>query len=178
MPRTLVERFIENLIDKSPEEIQNEGILPRGSLQKWQESVEEKVLVGVVSSESQYRENMRSAQYKIPAAVLKRGWQEAQYVALYLTREAGMHNGVVCYGRVNDVEVSGDIVSFTVEHWKKLNKVIVPVGYGVAQYMMTTLRNLENSTELPELFMKSEEEKVVWQMLRRMSDRINVDLDN
>ncbi|MFE7062044.1 DUF2357 domain-containing protein [Sutcliffiella sp. NPDC057660] len=174
----LVERFIENLIDKSPEEIQSEGLLPRGTLQKWQESVEEKVLVGVVSSESQYRENMRSAQYQIPAAVLKRGWQEAQYVALYLTKETGMDNGVVCYGRVNHVDVSGDRVTFTVDHWKRLNNLIVPVGYGIAQYMITTLRNLENSTELPELFMKSGEEKVVWQMLRRLSDRIKVDLDN
>ncbi len=174
----LVERFIENLIDKSPEDIQKEGILPRGSLQKWQESVEEKVLVGVVSSEEHYARAIRSAKYSLAASVLRKGWQEAQYVALYLTKEVGMENGVVCYGRVSNLEFSGDIVTFSVEHWSRLKKIIVPVGYGFAHYMITTIRSLENATELPELFMKSEEEKVVWQMLRRVSDRIHIELDD
>jgi hypothetical protein len=174
----LVERFIENLIDKSPEDIQKEGILPRGSLQKWQESVEEKVLVGVVSSEEQYAGAIRSAKYSLAASVLRKGWQEAQYVALYLTKEVGMDNGVVCFGKVRNVEVTGDTVTFSVEHWLRLKKVIVPVGYGFGHYMLTTLRSLENSTELPELFMKSEEEKVVWQMLKRVSDRIHIKLDD
>ncbi|TFE01488.1 restriction endonuclease-like protein [Jeotgalibacillus salarius] len=174
----LVERFIENLIDKSPEEIQSEGILPRGSLQTWQKSMEEKVLVGVISSEDRYRESIGSAHYQIPVTILKRGWQEAQYVALYLTKEVEIDNGVVCYGKIKDVEVKGDRVTFKVDYWKHLNTVIAPVGYGIAQYMVTTLRSLENSTELPELFMKSEDEKVVWQMLKRVSDQINIGLDN
>ncbi|MCG1023459.1 restriction endonuclease-like protein [Sutcliffiella horikoshii] len=180
LPNTtdLVERFIENLIDKSPEDIQKEGILPRGSLQKWQESVEEKVLVGVVSSEEQYARAIKSAKYSLAASVLRKGWQEARYVALYLTKEVGMENGFVCYGKVSDVELSGDTVTFSVEHWSRLKNIIVPVGYGFAHYMLTTLRSLENSTELPELFMKSEEEKVVWQMLRRVSDQIHIELDD
>ncbi|KGA95831.1 hypothetical protein AJ85_18095 [Alkalihalobacillus alcalophilus ATCC 27647 = CGMCC 1.3604] len=43
---------------------------------------------------------------------------------------------------------------------------------------MTTLSQLKEATELPELFMKSKEETTVWRMLRRVSDRIKVELDS
>lgn len=51
---TLVERFVERLIDKSPEEIQKEGILPRGTIAEWKSSLDEMVLVGLVSSKNDY----------------------------------------------------------------------------------------------------------------------------
>ena len=35
MPRRLVEQFVERLIDSSPEELQEEGILPIGSKEQW-----------------------------------------------------------------------------------------------------------------------------------------------
>ncbi|WP_332699245.1 hypothetical protein [Halalkalibacter lacteus] len=41
---------------------------------------------------------------------------------------------------------------------------------------MTTLTHLKEAKELPELFMKSKDEMAVWRMLRRVSDRIKVEL--
>src|SRR5690606_34840436 len=71
-----------------------------------------------------------------------------------------------------------EYMQFAVEHWINSNPIIKPVGYGIADYLHTTLSNLKDSTELPELFMKSKEEKALWRMLRRVSDRISIELDS
>ncbi|WP_243299270.1 restriction endonuclease-like protein [Bacillus litorisediminis] len=174
---SMVERFIENLIEKSPEEIQKEGILPKGSIENWKESIEEKVLVGVVSSFEVFKFSIQNLTYKIPHSHLKNGWQEAKYVALYLSKEVGSQNGVVCFGKIVNVYFEEKIVNFKVDIWRNLDETIKPVNYGIASYMLTTLKNLKNAQELPELFMKSEEERLIWQMLRRISDKIKIELD-
>jgi hypothetical protein len=149
----VVEQFVEHLIEKSPEEIQEEGILPRGTKEDWQSSLVENVLVGVLSTEEQYRTCMQKATFLLPADMLKRGWQEADYIALYVSKEAAIKNGVRNYGQVKEVSVGADgSVCFTVEAWVTLPDVITPVNYGIAGYAMTTLRNLKEAKELPELF--------------------------
>jgi uncharacterized protein len=173
----LVERFIENLIEKSPEEIQKEGILPRGSLEKWKELIEEKVLVGVVSTLEQYRAYLIDTEYNILLTNLKNGWQEAKYIALYLTKEVGRQNGVLCFGKITSLQIENEMATFKVLTWTNLEQVIKPVNYGIAVYTMTTLQNLIKAKELPELFMKSDEEKMIWQLLRRMSNQVRIDLD-
>nr|WP_304219964.1 restriction endonuclease-like protein [Fredinandcohnia onubensis] len=173
----MVERFVENLIEKSHNELQKDGILPRGTIEKWKESIDEKVLVGVISTIDEYRKTIKSLRYSIKSSSLRNGWQEAKYIALYLTKDSGARNGVICYGKLDQIDLLEDHVEFKVTIWKDLPNVITPVNYGIATYMMTTLQNLKQARELPELFMKSEEEKLIWQMLRRVSDRIKADLD-
>ena len=51
---SLVEQFVERLIDSSPEELQEEGILPIGSKEQWISDLDEKVFVGLVSSKEDY----------------------------------------------------------------------------------------------------------------------------
>lgn len=173
----LVERFVERLIDKSPEEIHREGILPKGTLSEWKSSLEEKVLVGLVAAKEDYGQFLKNGEYFLSNRQLKKGWQEAKYVALYVKEGVARENGVAAYGKIEHVAVSRDSVRFKVDHWRKLHPVIKPVGYGIASYMMTTLDALKDARELPELFMKSPEEKAVWRMLRRVSDQIKVELD-
>lgn len=62
--------------------------------------------------------------------------------------------------------------------WRNLTNTIKPVNYGIANSFITTLNSLQEATELPELFMKSNEEKAVWKMLRRVSDQIQLELDH
>ncbi|MGD6878418.1 DUF2357 domain-containing protein [Bacillus infantis] len=178
----LVERFVERLIEKSPEEIQEEGILPRGTLEEWNSSLEEKVLIGLVRHREEYISYRQTGCYRIPVNKLRAGWQETKYIALYVKSGVLEQNGVICYGRVKDIKPlrSGleEYMQFEVEHWINCNPIIKPVGYGIAEYMYTTLSNLEDAAELPELFMKSAEEKTLWRMLRRVSDRISIGLDS
>ncbi|AZV64112.1 restriction endonuclease-like protein [Peribacillus frigoritolerans] len=173
----MVERFLESLIEKSPEEIQREGILPRGTKEEWESTLEEKVLVGRVSNEAVYRNFIQQGYYQIPVNSLKKGWQEAKYVALYTTSQLG-ENGVREYGEIKQIATEGDSVCFFVEVWKNTKQVIRPVKYGIATYMMTTLSLLNEAKELPELYMKNKQETTLWRMLRRISDQVEINLDN
>ncbi|WP_066050902.1 restriction endonuclease-like protein [Robertmurraya korlensis] len=179
----LVEQFVEWLINKSPEEIQKEGILPRGTLEEWKSSLDELVLVGLVSNGEDYLRFIKEGYYSMPANKLKKGWQEAKYVALYV--KSGIEqqeNGIKYYGKIEKVTVAIfdglECINFRLQNWITLKNLIKPVGYGISNYMLTTLHSLNESTELPELFMKSTEEMIVWRMLRRVSDKIVLNLDN
>ncbi|MEK5340609.1 restriction endonuclease-like protein [Heyndrickxia coagulans] len=174
----LVERFVERLIDLSPEEIQRDGILPKGALEEWRSGLEEKVLVGLVTSAEDYRMFLQESCYRIAADRLKKGWQEAKYVALYARAGVAKENGVLVYGEIDEVEFEGSVAVFKVVHWISCNPVIRPVHYGIASYAMTTFQALKEASELPELFMKSKEELVLWRMLRRVSDEIQIELDD
>ncbi|MBS4193213.1 restriction endonuclease-like protein [Bacillus sp. FJAT-49705] len=173
----LVETFVERLIDAGPEEIQNEGILPKGTLEAWSSSLEEKVLVGLVSSEEDYRRFRQEGCFVILGNCLRKGWQEAKHIALYVKNGVGSINGVVVYGEIIQIHTEKETVRFEVNHWKALDEAIKPVGYGIANYIMTTLNTLQESKELPELFMKSKDEMILWRILRRVSDQIKLDLD-
>ena len=79
---TLVERFVERLIESSPEELQEEGILPRGSKEQWFSDLDEKVLVGLVSSKENYYSFVQEGYYQIPVSLLKKGWQRSEICCL------------------------------------------------------------------------------------------------
>ncbi|MFC0475485.1 DUF2357 domain-containing protein [Robertmurraya beringensis] len=179
----LVEQFVEWLVNKSPEEIQKEGILPRGTLEEWKSSLDEMVLVGLVSNGEEYLRFIKEGYYSIPVSKLKKGWQEAKYIALYV--KSGIEqqqNGIKYYGKIEEVKTDifdgVNCICFHISNWVTLKNMIKPVGYGITSYMLTTLHSLKESTELTELFMKSTEEMIVWRMLRRVSDKIVLKLEN
>ncbi|KZE69168.1 restriction endonuclease [Fictibacillus phosphorivorans] len=179
----LVEQFVEHLIEKSPEEIQEEGILPRGTLDRWQSSLDEKVLVGLVSNEEILKRFIQQKKYMIAMKDLKKGWQEAGYIALYLSSKVSNNNGVEYFGKIDDINFgmgasNEQVVIFTVVAWKSLKKVIKPVGYGISSYMLTTLNTLKEARELPELYMKNKDELTVWRTMRRLTNTPKIDLNN
>ncbi|WP_078414717.1 restriction endonuclease-like protein [Priestia abyssalis] len=188
----LVEQFLDHLIEKSPEEIVKEGILPRGTREEWQSSLEEKVLVGVVKNQQHYDAHMKDGFYHIPVSQLKPGWQEAKYVALYAPKKWYGENGGIQYAaRIKNVQIkkrnqihelpssrTNDYAYFELEPWKKLDHLIRPVGYGIQVYTMTTMSLLKDVQELPELFMKSKEERILWRTLRRFTQRVKIELDH
>lgn len=174
----MVEHFVERLIEKSPEELQREGILPIGAKEEWESSLVEKVLVGLVASREIHRSCLHTKEYKIPVSNLKKGWQEAKYVALYVKEGVAQWNGIKEYGEIESVEVKADCVVFKVHIWQNLKRVIAPVHYGISSSMITSFTQLQEAKELPELYMKSREEMTLWKMLRRVSDHIQIDLDS
>lgn len=188
----LIEQFLEHLIEKSAEEIQREGILPRGTREDWQSTLDEKVLVGRVKDKVRFKAHWSKRFYHIPVKQLRKGWQEARYVALYLPKTVSVdYNGVFCYGEIKGVQIrrrdlitclpsnsKEDYAVFEVEGWQVLNSLISPAGYGIYVYAMTMLHSLKEARELPELFMKSMEEVTLWRMLRRFSDRVYTQLDH
>ncbi|MFS0647404.1 DUF2357 domain-containing protein [Siminovitchia sp. 179-K 8D1 HS] len=101
----LVERFIECLIESNPEELQQEGILPRGSVSHWESQLEETVLVGTVNDGDRYWQFKRNRYFEIEARSLKGEWQKSKLLALYMTQSAakktGSENGIQFYGEIS-----------------------------------------------------------------------------
>ncbi|WBL17539.1 restriction endonuclease-like protein [Sutcliffiella sp. NC1] len=175
----LVEQFIERLIEKSPEEIQKEGILPRGTKEEWQSSLVEKVLVGTVSSKEAYKDFIQRRYFRISAKHVTKDWQEAKYVALYVTAEVNpTENGIADYGKVDQVLIDNNYIIFHIKGWKRTEQLIRPVKYGVASNMMTTFTQLKTAKELPELYMKSQQETILWKILRRVSNEVTVKVNH
>src|SRR5699024_3678128 len=141
----LVEQFVERLIDKRPEEIYEGGILPKGTKDVWESSLDEKVLVGLVSTADNYINFTQDKQFTIHGDQLKKNWQEARYVALYLKHGVGPVNGVEAYGEIVDYQLEQGTLKLAVDHWVNLKEVIKPVNYGIANYMMTTLNMLKEA---------------------------------
>ncbi|MFG6117932.1 DUF2357 domain-containing protein [Thalassobacillus sp. B23F22_16] len=196
LPNTirLVEEFLEHLIESSPEDLQTQGILPKGALEYWESSLDEKVLVGVVNDNRRFTAHIQHRFYHIPLNQVKKGWQEAKHIALYITQKAadsGAPNGITYYGEITNVEIvkryelkevpsrsQALYVKFTVSKWNTLNKTIRPVGYGIQVYTLTTLTMLKHAKDLPELFMKSKTELKLWRFLRRYSNKVQTRLDH
>jgi uncharacterized protein len=179
----LVEQFVEHLIEKSPDEIQEEGILPRGTLDRWQSSLDETVLVGLVSNEEVLKDFIQQKTFEIAMKDLKKGWQEAKHIALYLSSKVSSNNGVKYYGKIDDIKFSSmenneQVVTFIVDVWETLKNVIKPVGYGISSYMLTTLNTLKEARELPELYKKSKDELTVWRTMRRLTNNPKINLNH
>ncbi|WP_141538781.1 restriction endonuclease-like protein [Bacillus wiedmannii] len=177
----LVEQFLDHLIEKSPEEIIKEGILPRGTKEEWRSSLEEKVLVGSVKTEVDYEIYRKEGLYQLPVTQLKPGWQEAKHIALYAPKKwHGEKGGIQYVAKIKHIHMqqNDEYVHFELETWKKLDHLIRPVGYGIQTYTITTMSLLKEVQELPELFMKSKEERTLWKTLRRFTKQVKVELDH
>ncbi|MED2933063.1 restriction endonuclease-like protein [Bacillus wiedmannii] len=177
----LVEQFLDHLIEKSPEEIIREGILPRGTKEEWHSSLEEKVLVGSVKTEADYETYRKEGLYQLPVTQLKPGWQEAKCIALYAPKKwHGEKGGIQYVANIKHIQMqqNDEHVHFELEPWKKLDHLIRPVGYGIQTYTITTMSLLKEVQELPELFMKSKEERILWKTLRRFTKQVKVELDH
>lgn len=61
---------------------------------------------------------------------------------------------------------------------KRLKLSIKPVGYGISTSTLTTLPDLKAAKELPQLYMKSAMERQLWEVLRRFSGEVRMDLDH
>ncbi|MGR5874086.1 hypothetical protein ACT7DH_04085 [Bacillus pacificus] len=148
----LVEQFLDHLIEKSPEEIIREGILPRGTKEEWHSSLEEKVLVGSVKTESDYETYRKNGVYQLPIKQLKPGWQEAKCIALYASKKwHGEKGGIQYVAKIKHIQMqqNDEYVYFKLEPWKKLEHLIRPVGYGIQTYTITTMSLLKRSARTP-----------------------------
>ena len=176
----LVERFLDRLIECSPKQLQEEGILPKGTLEEWNSRVKEKVLIAKVNGEQQLRNINQSGQMFIPDSYLCKGWKEASYIALYKPKAIFAEDGgIYQYAKLRDLKVDyqrGGIRLY-MDTWKRLKHSIKPVGYGISTSTLTTLPNLKAAKELPQLYMKSAMERQLWEVLRRFSKDIRMDLD-
>ena len=92
----------------------------------------------------------------------------------------GEKGGIQYVAKIKHIQMqqNDEYVHFKLEPWKKLDHLIRPVGYGIQTYTITTMSLLKEVQELPELFMKSKEERTLWKTLRRFTKQVKVELDH
>lgn len=179
---TLVQDLLEQLIDDSPISILEKATLPRGieeKLAKVDWSVRD-VLIGVLSSKKQLDVCLKHGFYHIPAARIKDDELPVRYIAIYQSKKMfGAEAGIRYYGEVTKcIPVRRKDIKelpsqkeelyyrFEVKEWKMLDRAIAPKELGFVRYF-TNLFLLKHSTEIPELWIKSEEEYRLYYELKR-----------
>lgn len=137
--------------------------------------------MGSVKTESDYETYRKNGVYQLSVKQLKAGWQEAKYIALYVPEKwHGEKGGIQYVAKIKHIQMQqkDDYVHFELEPWKRLDHLIRPVGYGIQTYTITTMSLLKEVQELPELFMKSKEERTLWKTLRRFTKQVTVELNH
>ncbi len=179
---SLVSEMLEQLIDDSPQSAFERATLPRGiesKLAKVDWSVRD-VLVGSLRNREQLQICLKHRFYHIPVNRIKDDDFPIHYVAIYQSRHLFQEEaGVSYYGEVTkcipvcrcDIreipsEKTEAYYRFEVKEWKRLPKPIAVKEIGFDK--LTTNRFLlEHSSEIPELWLRSEAEYRLYTELKR-----------
>jgi len=193
----MVSDMLDQLIADSPESAFERTTLPRGieaKLAKVDWSIRD-VLIGTLRSKEQLDICLEHKFYHIPAAKVKENDLPVRYVAIYQSKEKfGTEAGIQYYGEVTKCIPlrRGEITEvkartgtendlyyrFEIKEWKRLTRPIVPKEMGFVKHM-TNLFLLEHSAEIPELWIRSEEEYRLYTELKRaVNDTAINDEDN
>ena len=173
---TLVQNFLEELIEDSPDYAFKRSVLPYGIEDKlktidWDNK---DVLIGMLRKD-QLEVNLEHKFYYIPADQIKEENLPIHWVALY--QSAGVYKenpGIHYYGEVircyrtkrkNIKEIPCKpenaekiYYRFDIKSWNKLETPIGVKEFGPPEHRFTNLFLLQNSSVFPELFLKDEEE--------------------
>ena len=189
--------MLDQLIADSPASAFERTTLPRGieaKLAKVDWSVRD-VLIGTLGSRHQLNVCLNHRFYHIPAARIKGSEFPVRYVAIYQSKKLfGTEAGVQHYGEVTKCIPlrRGDITEikarpgtedelyyrFEIKEWKQLSKPIAAKELGFVK-SFTNLFLLEHSAEMPELWIRSEEEYRLYSELKRaINDTTINDEDN
>lgn len=180
----LVENMLDTLVRESPRSAMERALLPRG-LEKELARVDwskRDVLVGELRNRQQLDICRKYRFYHVPAKQLAEKDLPIRYVALYQSRNLfGKDSGVYLYGEVlrtalvkrkNIREIPKDseepYYRFAIREWKQLPR---PIGVRERAdvVVLTNLFLLQNSREVPDLRLRSEEEYRLYYELRRMT---------
>lgn len=182
---TMVTEMLDQLIADSPASAFERATLPRGveaKLAKVDWATRD-VLIGVLGSRSQLEVCLEHHFYHIPAERLENGDFPIRYIAIYQSKRLfGAEAGIRYYGEITKcIPVRRDEIKeiparrgtesilyyrFEVKAWKQLSK---PIAAKEMRFVrsFTNLFLLEHSAEMPELWIRSEEEYRLYSELKR-----------
>lgn len=194
---SMVADMLDQLIADSPTSAFERTTLPRGieaKLAKVDWFVRD-VLIGTLGSRQQLNVCLNHRFYHIPAARLKDSEFPVRYVAIYQSKTLfGAEAGVQHYGEVTKcipvrrgeiTEIKARLGTenelyyrFEIKEWKHLSKPIAAKEMSFVK-SFTNLFLLEHSAEMPELWIRSEEEYRLYSELKRaVNDTTINDEDN
>lgn len=191
---TLVEELLDELASESSESSFERTTLPRGIERKLAKVDWSKrdVLVGTMKNEIQLQSILSTKEYFVDASLIKDSSFPIRYVALYQPKASfGSNARIEFYGEVKSVErvpkgtvrprlgkTDRDIYVLSVVEWTRLPRPIEPKEVGT-RVMFTNLFLLQHSSEVPELYLNSEEEfRMFYELKRRTAATVLNSDDN
>lgn len=169
----LVEDFIDNLLNKSPEELQEEGILPKGTHNGNNELYSiEQVLIGIVYKKSELQQLFTGQQYAIAMEDLPERWERVSSVAIY---EADL-GAITHYAEITGIEIEEVNVIFKTNDWKQ--KLMEGKGYQIKNPLTINKNHFIRADLLTDLHAKKPEEEVLWNIVQRISNNVEIELNS
>ncbi|MBY3622835.1 DUF2357 domain-containing protein [Acinetobacter sp. CUI P1] len=196
---SLVERFLDEIIQDSPEKAYERSTRPRGTKEYYANQLAGKnVLVGSVRGPEQVEVARQHSFYHVPLKNLasQKIITQIEYVAMCQSRRKFFDpakTGIHWVGKVVDWEVvkrkeikeivpepykeEKDYVRFTVEEWIPLKPHIALGGQGINTVLYTCKYVLDRALEIAELRLETEEDLREWREKRRKG-RVKVKVDH
>lgn len=186
---TLVENLLDELVSDSADSAFERATLPLGIESRlarvdWSRR---DVLVGHVRSRSHLDKFLNDRVYFIEASSIKEDAFPIRYVALYQSKSVfGSNAKLKYYGEVSkteivtgfDINLDGEdaykvFYRFNIVRWDVLSRPIEPRELA-QQVMYTNLFLLQHCSQIPELYLKTEEEYRLYYELRRRTETTDI----
>lgn len=165
----LVESIIDTLLNKSADELQKEGILPKGTKEFLYEKEVNHVLILPV------KENLDKVIRERTIRVLKKSlpmqWKSAKKIAL------NTPEGIREEGNIVKVEQKDKYLLFYVESWASKIDIIYSNHYVLKEPILIEEHVYNDANNISELFITSDEKRQLWLMLKGKSDTVEVVLN-
>lgn len=197
---TLMEKFLDEIIQDSPEKAYERSTRPRGTNHYYRSKLEGKnVVIGSLRRASQLEAALEYGFYHVPLENISdhQVLTRLEYVALYQSRkqsaELKEEAGIFWYGKVIDWKVLRRkeiteipprrgteeklYIKFSVAEWVKRETPIIPGGRGIYTLLYTSKYMFDRAREIAELRLESEEELAIWREQRRRG-KVRVELDH
>lgn len=195
----LLEKFLDELIEDSPERAYERSTRPRGTKEYYKDKLEGKnVLVGSMRT-GQLADCLNKNFYHLPLKLLMNNQHKVlprlEYVALYQSiKQFGAEQaGIRWVGTIEEWSVRKRkqiterparpgteeelYVYFRIGQWMQKENVIKPGGRGVKDCMLTSKYILDRAQEIAELKLETEEQLAEWREKRRRG-KVRVELDH
>lgn len=166
----LVEGIIDNLLNKSADELQNEGILPQGTKEFLYDINEELILIVPVNGK--LKKIVLDRFIGVPFKALPKQWAKANKIALWTSE------GIKEEGIIEKVERKNDQLIFNVEAWASRLSPIQTKEYSVNEPILVEEYLYLEARYLPELLFFSNEQRQLLMMLKGTSNDVEVKLND
>ncbi|WP_158582973.1 restriction endonuclease-like protein [Lysinibacillus yapensis] len=166
----LVEAIIDNLLNKSADELQEEGILPIGTKEFLYETKVDYVLI--LPMNGNLEKVLLERRIQVPKDSLPEQWKSAKKIALFTSE------GIREEGNIVKVERKGKHLLFQVESWASKIDIIQSDGYVLKEPILVEEHVYNDSNNVPELFISSDEKRQLWLMLKGKSSDVMLELDS
>ncbi len=164
----LVEAIIDNLLNKTADELQEQGILPKGTKEFLYDSKLEYVLV--LPIKKPLTEVIKELSIRVSEKELPQNWKKSKKVVLFNSE------GIVEEGIIEDSVRDGKQIVFHVKAWVSRFNPIQSNNYSIVEPLLIEEHIYNEAIEVPELLITSEQRQL-WTMLKGKSDNVEIELN-